>query len=41
MQVYAKWRMMEGEVDFSGAGVSGTQEFEELHMFIAGGVIFF
>lgn len=41
MQVYAKWRQMEGEVDFSGAGVAGTQDFEAIDMFIAGGVIFF
>ncbi len=41
MQIYAKWRMMEAELDFDNAGVAGTQEFEELHMFMAGGVIFF
>ncbi|GJL99303.1 MAG: hypothetical protein DHS20C07_09830 [Methyloligella sp.] len=41
MQIYAKWRMMEAEVDFNDAGVAGSEEFEELHMFMAGGVIFF
>lgn len=41
MQVYAKWRMMDAEVDFNDAGVAGSEEFEELHMFMAGGVIFF
>lgn len=41
MQIYAKWRMMEGEADFNDAGVAGSQDFEELHMFMAGGVIFF
>lgn len=41
MQIYAKWRMMEAEVDFNDNGVAGTQDFEDLQMFMAGGVIFF
>jgi predicted porin len=41
MQIYAKWRQMEGEVDFSNSNGTGTQDFEAIDMFIAGGVIFF
>lgn len=41
MQVWVKWRHHELEVDYSDNGVAGTQDFEDIDIFIAGGVILF
>lgn len=43
MNIWAKWRMYEGEIDFvdTTTGAAGTQDFEDLQMFMVGAFIFF
>lgn len=41
MQLWAKWRLHKLTAEFEDGGVVGTQEFEDLNMFIGGAAIFF
>ncbi len=41
MQLWAKWRLHKLTADFEDKGVAGTQDFEDLNMFVAGAAIFF
>ncbi len=41
MNIWAKYRHYEAEIDYSGVGVSGTQEFDDLDLFMVGALLFF